>query len=81
MKELSVPAEKLKKIVVAMLEYHTVIAQLLAQLIGSMTAAVLAANPAALHYQGLQHLKHLALRRKGYNGQVTMSVGAHKDLH
>ena len=83
-KELSLPAEKLEKIVVeakTMLKCHTVSAQSLAQLIGRMTAAILAVHPAPLQYQGLQHLEHLALRRKGYNGQVTLSLGARKDLH
>ena len=83
-KELSLPAEKLEKIVVeakTMLKCHTVSARSLAQLIGRMTAAILAVHPASLHYQGLQHLKHLALRRKGYDGQVTLSLGARKDLH
>ena len=83
-KELSLPAEKLEKIVVeakTMLKCHTVSARSLAQLIGRMTAAILAVHPAPLQYQGLQHLEHLALRRKGYNGQVTLSLGARKDLH
>ena len=83
-KELSLPAEKLEKIVVeakTRLKCHTVSARSLAQLIGRMTAAILAVHPAPLHYRGLQHLKHLALRRKGYNGQMTLSLGACKDLH
>ena len=80
-KELSLPAEKLEKIVVeakTMLKCHTVSARSLAQLIGRITAAILAVHPAPLHYRGLQHLKHLALRRKGYDGQVTLSLGARK---
>ena len=66
-KELSLPAEKLEKIVMeakTMLKCRTVSARSLAQLIGRMTAAILAVHPAPLHYRGLQHLKHLALRRK-----------------
>ena len=78
-------AEKLKKIVVeakAMLEWHTVSAQSLAQLTARMTAAILAVHPAHLHYRGLQHLKHLALRRNEfYNVQLTLSLGARKNLH
>ena len=55
-KELSLPAEKLEKIVVeakTMLKCHTVSARSLAQLIGRMTAAILAVYPAPLHYRGL----------------------------
>ena len=75
-KELSLPTEKVGKIVAevkVMLDCHTVSARSLAQLIGKMTAALLAVHPAPLHYRSLQHLKHVALRRKGYDGQVTIS--------
>ena len=82
-KELSLPTEKVGKIVAevkVMLDCHTVSARSLAQLIGKMTAALLAVHPAPLHYRSLQHLKHVALRRKGYDGQVTISPEARRDL-
>ena len=79
-KELSIPAKKLKKTVVetkTMLKCHTVSARSLAELIRRVTAAILAVHPAPLQYRVLQHHKHLALRRKDYNGQVALSLGAH----
>ena len=45
----------------------------LAQLIGKMSAAILAVYPALLHYRRLQSLKHKALANSGYDGQVILS--------
>ena len=52
----------------------------LAQLIGKMSAAILAIYPAPLHYRSLQALKHKALARCGYDGHITLSEEAKVDL-
>ena len=45
-----------------------------------MSAALLAIQPAPLHYRSLQNLKHIALRKKGHDGQIGLSQAARKDL-
>jgi len=55
-------------------------ARLLAQLIGKMSAAILAVYPAPLHYRSLQSLKHKTLTNSGYDGQVILSEEAKEDL-
>ena len=82
-KELSLPQEKMDIIVKEakdILELQKVSARSLAQLIGKMSAALLAIQPAPLHYRSLQNLKHIALRKKGYDGQICLSSAARKDL-
>ena len=64
----------------AILELQRISARSLAQLIGKMSAALLAIQPAPLHYRSLQNLKHIALRKKGYDGQIGLSLSARKDL-
>jgi hypothetical protein len=64
----------------AILELQKISARSLAQLIGKMSAALLAIQPAPLHYRSLQNLKHIALKKKGYNGKIGLSPSARKDL-
>ena len=45
-----------------------------------MLVALLAIHPAPLHYRSLQNLKHIALRKKEYDGQIGLSLSARKDL-
>ena len=40
------------------------------QLIGKMSAAILAVYPAPLHYRSLQALEHKALAATGYDGTI-----------
>ena len=83
MKELSLPQEKMDIIIKkarGILELQKVSARSLTQLIGKMSAALLAVQPAPLHYRSLQNLNHIALRRKGYDSQIWLSSAAHKDL-
>ena len=81
--ELKLPREKLVRIqkeAKHMLDQGTVSARQLAQLIGRMLAAILAIQPAPLHYRGLQWLKHRALKARGYDGMVLLSGEAREDL-
>ena len=55
-------------------------ARKLVQLLGKMSAAVLAVQPAPLHYRELQHLKHTALKAGGYDTMVKVSPRAKEDL-
>ena len=55
-------------------------AHTLAQLIGKLSAAVMAIQLAALHYQGLQYLKHQAMAQKGYDDLVSISNKAREHL-
>ena len=55
-------------------------ARRLAQVLGIMSAAVLAIQPAPLHYRDLQALKHKALQMRGYDAEVTLSERARNDL-
>ena len=64
----------------AILELQRISARSLAQLIEKMSAALLAIQPAPLHYRSLQNLKHIALRKKGYNEQIGLCLSACKDL-
>lgn len=83
MKELSLPQEKMEVIVKeakSILELQKISARSLAQLIGKMSAALLAIQPAPLHYRSLQNLKHIALKKKGYDGKIRLSLSARKDL-
>lgn len=69
-KELSLPQEKNggnSKEAKAISELQQISAHALAQLIGKMSVALLAVQPALLHYRSLQNLKLIALRKKGYN--------------
>ena len=63
-----------------MLKESMVSARELAQLIGRMSAAILAIYPAPLHYRSLQVLKHQALAAAGYDGKITVSPEAKEDL-
>ena len=83
MKELSIPQEKMEVIVKeakAILELQKSSARSLAQLIGKMSAALVAIQPAPLHYRSLLNLKHIALKKKGYDGKIGLSLSARKDL-
>ena len=83
-KTLSLPREKvaaLKQQAKAMSKKKLVSARTLAQLIGKMSAALIAVRPAPLHYCSLQHLKHKALRKRGYDTIIPISSKAHQDLH
>ena len=64
-RELRLPLEKLahlKQEARLILKGEYASARKLAQLLGKMSAAVLAVQPAPLHYRELQHLKHTALK-------------------
>ena len=77
------PAGKMEVIVKeakAILELQKISARSLAQLIRKMSAALLAIQPAPLHYRNLQNLKHIALKKKGYDGKIGLSLSARKDL-
>jgi len=63
-----------------MLKESMVSARELAQLIGRMSAVILAIYPAPLHYTSLQVLKHKALAAVGYDGRITASPEAKEDL-
>ena len=58
----------------------TVSARQLAQLIGKLSAAIQAVQPAPLHYRSLQRLKHQALSKGGYDRQIYLSPRARQDL-
>ena len=78
-KTLSLPQEKvaaLKQQVRAMSKKKLVSALALAQLIGKMSAALLAVSPAPLHYRSLQHLEHKALRKRCYDTLISISSKA-----
>lgn len=55
-------------------------ARQLAQLIGKLSAVILAVYPAPLHYRSLQALKHKALASFGYDGSIRLSQEAKEDL-
>lgn len=59
---------------------HSVSARQLAQLIGKLSAAIQAVQPAPLHYRGLQGLKHQALAKGGFDHQIQLSSRARQDL-
>ena len=82
-KELRLPKAKLDQIrteASQILTSKETSARHLAQLIGKMSAAILAIYPAPLHYRSLQALKHKALARCGYDGHITLSEEAKVDL-
>ena len=82
-KELQLPNEKVDKIrtdATRLLRQSLVSARELAQLIGRMSAAILAVYPAPLHYRSLQVLKHKALAVAGYDGRIKVSPDAKEDL-
>ena len=58
------------------LELQRISARSLAQLIGKMSAALLAIQPLFT----TEACKHIALRKKGYDGQIGLSLSARKDL-
>ena len=81
-RELSLPSEKTAQIKLAASQIikDKVSARRLAQVLGMMSAAVLAIQPAPLHYRDLQALKHKALQMRGYDAEVTLSERARNDL-
>ena len=82
-RELRLPQEKLahlKQEARSILKGEYASARKLAQLLGKMSAAVLAVQPAPLHYRELQHLKHTALKAGGYDAKVKVSSRAKQDL-
>ena len=82
-KELKLPRSKLDRIEAEagqVLAKEEASARQLAQLIGRMSAAILAIYPAPLHYRSLQALKHKALARSGYDGMIRLSQEAKEDL-
>lgn len=81
--ELSLPKEKVVQIrseAIRLMDQDLVSARELAQLIGKMSAAILAVYPAPLHYRSLQALKHKALAATGYDGAIRVSPEAKEDL-
>ena len=71
--ELSLPKEKVVQIrseAIRLMDQDLVSARELTQLIGKMSAAILAVYPAPLHYRSLQALKHKALAATGYDGTI-----------
>lgn len=52
----------------------------LPQLVSMLSATIPAVLPAPLHYRGLQHLKHQALRQGGYDSLIPLSPEAQNDL-
>ena len=82
-KELQLPRSKLDRIEAEagqVLAKEEASARQLAQLIGRMSAAILAIYAAPLHYRSLQALKHKALAKSGYDGMVRLSQEAKEDL-
>ena len=82
-KTLSLPSHKVSEInkqVQSLLKHPTVSARKLAQVIGKLSATILAVQPAPLHYRGLQYLKHQALRvSRNYDQQIRISPEAKQD--
>ena len=81
--ELSLPKEKVVQIKsepLRLMDQDLVSARQLAQLIGKMSAAILAVYPAPLHYRSLQALKHKALAASGFDGTIKVSPDAKVDL-
>ena len=82
-RELRLPTEKLSKLVKEVrktLNLRSVSARYLAKLIGKMSATIQAVRPAPLNYRSIQQLKHAALRRGGYDGQIGLNQESHRDL-
>ena len=81
--ELKLPPDKLgtiRKEANQMMKQDLVSARSLAQLIGKMSAALLAVRPAPLHYRSLQALKNRAIKRRSYKAMIRLSVEVREDL-
>ena len=82
-KELQLPKAKVDQIkseAGQVLNQGEASARQLAQLIGKLSAAILAVYPAPLHYRSLQALKHKALASMGYKGAIKLLPKAEEDL-
>ena len=82
-RELRLPQVKLSQIrqeAHSLLRREYASARNLAQLLGKMSAAVLAIHPAPLHYRELQNLKHRAMRSKDYDSEIEISPETKQDL-
>jgi hypothetical protein len=82
---LALPEEKIKTIQAQcqeMLSAGETTVRTLAQLVGKLTASVLAVLPAPLHYRQLQMLQAKSLLRsnQSYEGQVTLTSGSKDEL-
>ena len=64
----------------ALVKSELISAHQLARIIGKLSAAISAVQPAPLHYRNLQHLKHRVLRQRGYDQRIQMTKGARADL-
>ena len=80
---LSLPESKITHIqqeTRRLLRLEIVSARQLARLIGKLSAAIQAVQPAPLHYRSLQRLKHRALAQGGYDRQIQLTIEAKADL-